>query len=704
MRLTLRTLLAYLDDILDPADAREIGAKIAESPVAGKMVERIREVMRRRRITSPELTGPGSGPDPNLVAEYLDNTLSPEAVTEIERICLESDIHLAETAGCHQILTIVLGEPVDILAATRERMYGLGAIAPPPGQDGVGDSREPVPSAMADTRRTAAAAAATVSAGDETFTGGVPDYLRRRPLWRRLLPAAVVAVLAAWLTYLLSDSALWGPLRPLASVDSAVETSPSPEIADAPPADTPVVPATDVPVEEPAADVVIADLAPVKPATPPIASESPIEPVPEVVIVATPAPDADVVAPPAEVAVTEPAPAVVIDHSPPMTYSSLDGIALRYQSDANDWNVLPRHTAVKAGDWMAVPEPFTSRIDVNGGQFTIVIDAGSIVQLVPTPEDRLVSLLVDCGRVALSRPAGGGAAPNPLFVGVRVGDLDLAIELLEPGTLVGVEAAIRPPTGKPESPAPLAFDGGIYLVAGSAAVHTGAEQPVALTRDNGWLPWPDAAGIWQPGPLLSTPLWLSPEGRILASSDQTFAQLYERMFSVDQPVSVNVPGIVRDRRAPIARYAVETLALTQNIPELIRALQTEHDQARRAAIVGLREWLPRSPDNAAILHDEITRYFRDVEVAPVEELLWGYSLDDLRQADVSERLLAWLAHENLAIRELAIYQIRTGTNRPSDYHPLATSAQRQAAISRLNEVVRRQGALLPPEPPEPAAE
>ncbi|REJ97090.1 MAG: hypothetical protein DWQ29_00255, partial [Planctomycetota bacterium] len=99
MRLTLRTLLAYLDDILEPSDAREIGEKIAESPVATEMVEKVREVMRRRRVTAPELSGAGSGPDPNIVAEYLDNTLSPEEVANVERICLESDIHLSEVAA-----------------------------------------------------------------------------------------------------------------------------------------------------------------------------------------------------------------------------------------------------------------------------------------------------------------------------------------------------------------------------------------------------------------------------------------------------------------------------------------------------------------------------------------------------------------------------------------------------------------------------
>jgi len=142
-QLTLRTLLAYLDDTLEPAATRELGKKVAESDVARELVERIKKVTRRRRLQTPDAAGADEDiSDPNTVAEYLSNTLDGEQVQRLEQACLDSDVYLAEVAACHQILTVVLAEPVRVPPSARERMYKL---VPPPGGSRKGRTRPNLP-------------------------------------------------------------------------------------------------------------------------------------------------------------------------------------------------------------------------------------------------------------------------------------------------------------------------------------------------------------------------------------------------------------------------------------------------------------------------------------------------------------------------------------------------------------------------------
>jgi len=184
MRLTLRTLLAYLDDTLDPAEIREIGQKVAESDAAQDLIARIKQVTRRRRLTTPPVTGPGAKFDPNTIAEYLDNLLSAEQIAEVEKTCMESDVHLAEIASCHQILTLVLGEPVLVPPTAKQRMYGL------------------VQGREAQPKRKPATAAASNGAGDgakhdadETLLLGLPLYHRQAAWLRWVLPLGAACLL-----------------------------------------------------------------------------------------------------------------------------------------------------------------------------------------------------------------------------------------------------------------------------------------------------------------------------------------------------------------------------------------------------------------------------------------------------------------------------------------------------------------------------
>ncbi|MFG0266886.1 MAG: hypothetical protein ACF8AM_17310, partial [Rhodopirellula sp. JB055] len=127
MRLTLRTLLAYLDDMLEEQDEKMLKRKIEESSYATSLVARIQSAMDHPSLgaMSPDAVGPLE--NANVISEYLDSTLSAEQIAEVERVCLESDTTLAEAAACHQILTMVLGQPARVSDGLKERIYTLPA-------------------------------------------------------------------------------------------------------------------------------------------------------------------------------------------------------------------------------------------------------------------------------------------------------------------------------------------------------------------------------------------------------------------------------------------------------------------------------------------------------------------------------------------------------------------------------------------------
>jgi len=173
MRLTLRTLLAYLDNQLEPGDAQALAKKIEESKAAGELVHRIHEVTKKVRLGAPAVEGKGLGLDPNTVGEYIDSTMPADRVADFETVCFESDVHLAETAACHEILSLVLIKVADFDPQMRPRMYALATDAPV--QPAM--RAEPVPQTAVPVAAPIAAAAAAPAEPARRFV--VPDYLKQ---------------------------------------------------------------------------------------------------------------------------------------------------------------------------------------------------------------------------------------------------------------------------------------------------------------------------------------------------------------------------------------------------------------------------------------------------------------------------------------------------------------------------------------------
>ncbi len=687
MRLTLRTLLAYLDDVLEPATLKEIGTRVSESAPAAATVARIKEVVRRRRIAAPELTGSGSAPDPNLVAEYLDNTLSPDAIPALEKLCLDSDMHLAEVASSHQILTAVLGEPVEVPVSTRERMYALVSHAPPV------ELQQP--------ERVITGTAGPVPDADPTPLPSrspmTPDYLKSSSGWKFLMGALSVCVIVGWLGWVLKDQGLlsgWdgqsvAVTDPPKNDQQVPARKPMPDTGVASPGSGQTLtapPTTANPVDQAAALATHThdDMVGVPGSIPPVSELA----VPDIT-----APAEIGLAPQPEPPVVEPA--VVF---PAMLYVNAEGILLSRDQQTSQWNVMPRRALVHSGDELASPDPFVSEFSINGTTLEMTLFGGTRVRLEPGDGTSVVGVSIDRGRIAVRRPVTD-EDQAPVSVGLNVRGQTAVLILQEPGSHCGIEVEQRAPEGRRPDPLLALPKGGIHVVSGTVSVAWNGGPPVTIGAGIGWAGWPVPPHAFQVGPQQAIPHWLTPEGIPLTAADKTKHRMFEREFAVDQSVDMSIPPLVSDRREHISSLATYTLGLVDDVPMLVKALQSEHEATRLAAIWNLRGWLPTDPNNTALLEMEVSRLFpddADADVAAVVNLLWGYSVGDAKDQAISQRLVAWMDDSEIAIRELAFYHVSRLTSRTTShgYRPNLASAPRNAALVGWRNMLERNGGQL----------
>ncbi|MFN5284147.1 MAG: hypothetical protein ACK5KS_04930, partial [Planctomyces sp.] len=214
MRLTLRTLLAYLDDRLPPEKAREIGLKIQKSAFATELAERVREVKRRRRVATEQDKVPPV--DANLIAEYLDDQLAPDVVARLEQRILASDALLAEVASAHELLGM-LRDPVPVESRLRERLLMLDSAG----------------------LTTAASSDQADGNSEAANSAGWTESPATSRGWLRWSSVLVGLGLCAWLASVFTDSRLLKPPAEHAAVPVAAAPDQPPEQAEAPAAAQP---------------------------------------------------------------------------------------------------------------------------------------------------------------------------------------------------------------------------------------------------------------------------------------------------------------------------------------------------------------------------------------------------------------------------------------------------------------------------------
>lgn len=753
MRLTLRTLLAYMDGVLEPADAADIEEKIRESEFASGMVNRIRDVVRQLRLGAPRVRGKGMGLDPNTVAEYLDNTLPTEQVPDFEKACLESDTQLAEVAACHQVLTLVLGEPAEVTADSRERMYGLLTEAKRAKAETVEQPMVEDPSGNGFPLAPEEPASVEDQPKPQRAKPEVPDYLREpsgRPMWPvaaallMLIMLVCVVVLAVGHENIMA--LFTGDETPQAvSMNQAdtpelpqgeVALEPATEEPDSAKPPTPDAANLAAEIPEPVIDEteVVAEMVEenVEPSTPeaelsnepPVPGNMPVVPSGEAATAANsgrPATSDEQpeMSQPPEVAASEAAEEAMADPPEPAAVlpaadanaggenevPSLLGrfvsdrtVLLKFNTESSTWERLPARAGIGPGDRLLAMPAFDATLALGTG-INIVLLGGTMVEFGPPDASGAPMLRIHYGRV-LMMTAGGDQRGIHLVADGQQGWLGLA----GPNSIAAVEAVRTMLAGSdPETEAaPLIVN--LYVGQGEVTWRTAADaQPVTLSAPYQHTLGSEVETAGQP-----LPQWVVQNTTPLI--EQRGAEFIEEHLSEERTIATRgaLKELVDHRRSEVKALAARSLVHLGVYDPVIKALGNPPQHAAWPALIAeLAQAMVRSPEEAKSIR-EAFELERGAEGDKLYRLLRGYSPEQLRDGAANE-LVSGLDNEAVDIRVLSFWNLHQITGEMNAYRADHTAARRKPAVQKWREQLDA-GEIVswneanPAEPGEEAAE
>jgi hypothetical protein len=730
----LLTLLAYLDDALEPTRARLVGQTVADSVAARDLLDRIQMLLRDRRIGLP---AGGERLDPNTLAAYLDGGLDPARAAEVEETILASDAALAEAAACHQVLTGFQARPEPVPLAPRQRMYGLvrGREAAPQRPRDL----EPV-AALSNRPRSGAPSGAPPWHRDPEPNAGLRIRKRRPGLVRWLAPTAVVLLLLVFGGIVLSQ--LW---RPNGRTDTQVGRGPDTgKKVDAPPDQV-------KPPENPKA---IEPLRPPEDPKPALGEVNVSKPNPEqrefAVIVLSQlwrpngrtdtqvargpddtGNDASVVKPPDLPTGTKPPDTgkkAIEPLRPPEDPKPALG-----EVNVSKPNPEQREFAVYAGAIPGVPTLLLQksgerdtwrRVEKDGRVVTAVplvslpgcaselrLDSGvalslrgSLLDLSPdfpvlqsavtlhVPEPGVaLDCTVQTGRILVANTKPIGEARVRLRFLKEVWDLTLhdgqsaaALELASiylPGTPFSTERNAEAPTSF------------VNLFALRGQVDLKIRYQVFALPVPSVYEWNDVGAMARgTQPLKQLPHWYtdptfpkSPRGQDLQSAlEDLAAQMGKKSVEV---VLAEARGQSKRRE-----MAILCAGAVDDLGSLADALADEKDDAGRdAAVFALRSWCSREPDNDAKMYQFLCdrKGYAKTQAAMVMELLHLFPREALEKPDTYEKLIANLRHEKLAIRYLSYWHLvrLVPAGRDIKYNPAGDTEVRERGHDKWKKLI-----------------
>jgi hypothetical protein len=274
------------------------------------------------------------------------------------------------------------------------------------------------------------------------------------------------------------------------------------------------------------------------------------------------------------------------------------------------------------------------------------------------PEKGKATLQLDRGRILLTR-----TGKNEVTVALRVLDDVLTLELQEPDTEVAVELVSQWPAGAPfhkeppkgHQPVTSLF---VFVVKGAATARFGKGESSGTLRQR-TLIHRSTAGV-EVGPVVvrELPSWATEKTPAVPKEWAGGGTALQKELA-KRPYTAALKDQLESTHTPTRGAAVLTAAAAGEYGRVLDALNdAKQAKVRRLAALAAQHWAGRGADEGARLYGAlVSGGFRPGQAETVGTLLHGFDPRTAAQAETLQTLIIYLNHDQLAVRELAAWQL-----------------------------------------------
>ena len=355
-------------------------------------------------------------------------------------------------------------------------------------------------------------------------------------------------------------------------------------------------------------------------------------------------------------------------------FTSTDQIMLR-SSDGTNWERIPNGAILYPQQHLLALPTYRPAILLSSGLILQML-GGTQLELLPGDSKSPAGIKIRYGRVAIN-----SAAKEGIQLRIVLGEQSNVLTFVDADTRVGIDVRNFHASGtNPETDGRLMTE--IFVTKDRAAWGDGVEKPLELAAPARILLLPQIPSITDHPK--DFPKWIVADdpGAEVSDIDRRASRNMLPLFAAETPAQQKLLELAdpsQTRQIEVRRLAVKCLGYLGYFDPLVMVLgEPTFKQEWPTHCDWLRDAVNRDPATATAVREALEKRYAP-QAANLYRMLWGYTDKDLTGGE-DQNLVKSLDDENLAVRVLGIWALKSVTDKDLGYKPDETSVIKRASM------------------------